>query len=242
MNERVKIGAGMMAEVYSWNGFAYKCFREGYPKEWLEFEYNQQNEVCKSDLPIPRYYESEFPNSIKMELISGISMFDRFNAEGGEVILKDLMTWFMKIHEVKGLDLPDVSAYLYEEIDVSPVGEAEKAYARQCHAEVEQAITEEKVLCHMDYHPLNVMYENGEIRIIDWVDAKNGKPIWDFSRTYVIFYEFAPGLETKLLKQICALTGYPEDIFMKAVYVNALHRLNQSDTERTRKLVELLKK
>ena len=64
----------------------------------------------------------------------------------------------------------------------------------------------------------------------------------DFSRTYVIFYEFAPGLKTKLLKQICALTGYPEDIFMKAVYVNALHRLNQSDTERTRKLVELLKK
>lgn len=29
LSERVGIGAGMMAKVYSWNGFAYKCFSEG---------------------------------------------------------------------------------------------------------------------------------------------------------------------------------------------------------------------
>ncbi|MBE6023422.1 MAG: hypothetical protein E7231_09340 [Cellulosilyticum sp.] len=53
INERIEIGAGMVAKVYSWNEYAYKCFNEGYPKEWIDYEYNQQNEVCKCELPVP---------------------------------------------------------------------------------------------------------------------------------------------------------------------------------------------
>lgn len=35
IDERIEIGAGMVAKVYSWNGYAYECFHEGYPKEWI---------------------------------------------------------------------------------------------------------------------------------------------------------------------------------------------------------------
>ena len=57
--------AGMAAKGYSYNGYAYKSFSEGYPKEEIECEYNLQQEVVKSGLPIPNYYRSEFPTASK---------------------------------------------------------------------------------------------------------------------------------------------------------------------------------
>lgn len=240
LNERTEIGAGMVAKVYSWNGYAYKCFGEGYPKEWIDYEYSQQNEICKSALPVPSYYESEFPNSIKMDLISGVSMFERFETVGKDAVMADFMTWFQKIHEVKGLDLHSVSKYLYQQITTAPITEEQREYAKQYYRDVEMTVPEEEVLCHMDYHTANVMYEGEDIRIIDWVNAKNGKPIWDYARTYVIIYEYAAGLKRRYLKQVLACEGYSEELFMKAVYVSAVHRLNEHDTKRVRQLMKTI--
>lgn len=190
-------------------------------------------------MPVPRYYESDITNSIKMDLINGVSMSDRFKVAAKDAVINDFMTWFKRIHSVKGLQLHSVSEYLYNEIASSSVTDEQKAYARQCHADVENEICEEETLCHMDYHPLNVMYEGDDIRIIDWIGAGVGKPIWDYARTYVIFYEYAAGLTRKYLKQVLALEGYSEDTFMKAVYVNAVHRLNEHDSKRVRQLIRM---
>lgn len=235
--ERMEIGAGMVAKVYSWNGYAYKCFREGYPKEWIEYELSQQNEICKSALPVPRYYASDFPNTIKMDLITGVSMFDRLRDVGSDTVLDDFMLWFPKIHEVEGVTLHSLSKHLLREIDIAPVDEEQRSYAQRCLNDVEQSVSEKDALCHMDYHFLNVMYEGNDIRIIDWVNAKYGKPIWDYARSYVIFYEYAAGLKRKYMKRVMSLEGYSEEIFRKAVYVNALHRLNEHDTKRVRQLI-----
>ena len=112
IKERTEIGEGMVAKVYSWNGFAYKCFHDGYPKEWIDYEYSQQNEVCKSGLPIPHYYESEFQGTIKMDLICGCSMFEKIKSLGKDVVMDDFITWFKKIHEIKHLKLHHVTKYL----------------------------------------------------------------------------------------------------------------------------------
>lgn len=237
INERIEIGAGMVAKVYSWNGYAYKCFNEGYPKEWIDYEYSLQNEVCKSRLPIPHYYESEFLNTIKMDLIHGTSMFECLEAVGKDALMTDFMTWFQRIHEVKGLKLHHVSKHLCRLIDEAPISEDERMYAKQCYMDVQKMVQEEEALCHMDYHTLNVMYEDNDTRIIDWVNAKNGKPIWDYARTYVIFYECAAGLKRNYLKQVLALEGYTQEVFMKAVYVSAICRLNEHDTKRVRQLI-----
>lgn len=240
IKERTEIGEGMVAKVYSWNGFAYKCFNDGYPKEWIDYEYNQQKEVCKSGLPIPHYYESEFQGTIKMDLICGCSMFEKIKSLGKNVVMDDFMTWFKKIHEIKNLKLHHVSKYLGKQIDSAPISEEQKMYTKQCLLEVEKEAVEDEGLCHMDYHTLNVMYENDNIRIIDWVNAKNGKPIWDYARTYVIFYEYAAGLKRNYMKKVLALEGYSEELFMKAVLVSAICRLTEHDTKRVRQLIKLL--
>ena len=84
------------------------------------------------------------------------------------------------------------------------------------------------------------MYAGNDVHIIDWTNAKNGKPIWDYARTYVIFYEYAAGMKTKYLKKVLALTKYLKETFMKAVYVNAIYRLTEHDTKRVRQLMKSL--
>lgn len=42
-------------------------------------------------------------------------------------------------------------------------------------------------LIHLDYHPLNVMVDGGQISgVIDWTNARAGDPRADFARTYAI--------------------------------------------------------
>jgi aminoglycoside phosphotransferase (APT) family kinase protein len=42
-------------------------------------------------------------------------------------------------------------------------------------------------LLHLDYHPLNVMADGGQISgVLDWVNARAGDPRADFARTYAI--------------------------------------------------------
>ncbi|MGN0395506.1 MAG: hypothetical protein ACI4EF_09090, partial [Coprococcus sp.] len=75
------------------------------------------------------------------------------------------------------------------------------------------------------------------VHIIDWTNAKNGKAIWDYARTYVIFYEYAAGMKTKYLKEVLRCKSYPKEIFMKAVYASAVYRLTEHDTKRVRQLI-----
>lgn len=238
LQKRMEVGSGMMAKVYSYNGYAYKCFNDGYPKEWIDYEYKNQKEIMKSGLPIPRYYESEFPNSIKMDLINGVSMYEKIANSGIDTVMAEMMIWFRRIHEVKGLDLKNFSKYILDKINEAPISNEEKACAKQCYLDVDREISEPEVLCHMDYHFLNVMYEGNNVQIIDWVNAKNGKAIWDYARTYVIYYEHASGIKTHYLKEVISYEKYPKEIFMKAVYVSAIHRLTEHDTKRVRQLVK----
>lgn len=237
LNKRNEIGSGMAAKVYSYNGFAYKCYAEDYPKEWIDYENEIQHEIMKSELPVPCYYESEFPNSIKMDLINGISMYDRLLDVGKDIVMAEMMTWFQKIHQVKGLKLHSIPKYILNKIEQAPIGKEEIELAIQCLSRVEDEINEPDVLCHMDYHFLNVMYEEDKIFIIDWTNAKNGKAIWDYARTYVIFYEYAAGMKTKYLNEVLRREKYTKELFMRAVYVSAVFRLTEHDTKRVRQLI-----
>lgn len=236
--ERKEIGSGMAAKVYAYQGFAYKCYAEDYPKEWIDYEYDIQQEIMKSGLPVPHYYESEFPQSIKMDLINGISMYDRLLDAGKDVVMTEMMTWFKKIHQIKGLKLHNILSYMKNKIEQAPVSTAEMKMAMQCIEKVEREVNEPDVLCHMDYHFLNVLYESGDTVIIDWTNAKNGKAIWDYARTYVIFYEYAAGMKTRYLNEVLRCEGYAKNVFMEAVYASAVFRLTEHDTKRVRLLID----
>ena len=65
------IGNGAQAEVFLYHGFAYKVYKESYPAEWIAFEKKQQQAVNKAGLCSVKYYDTDNPHIIKMDLVEG---------------------------------------------------------------------------------------------------------------------------------------------------------------------------
>ncbi|HCW74136.1 MAG TPA: hypothetical protein DHM90_10435 [Clostridiaceae bacterium] len=182
--EKVLIGQGKMAKVYLWNGYAYKFFDDNYPEEWISYEISIQKLINETDLKTVKYYESEFPHSIKMDYIEGISLANRVFHEKYKESIDDLFSLIEGVHRIKGLNLPDLNDYLLETIERMDIEEKVKEKAANYISELPGGNT----LCHLDFHFLNLMYANEEYYIIDWINARNGNPIYDFARSYVILH------------------------------------------------------
>ena len=234
--QRKLIGEGKMAKVYLWEGHAYKCFNEGYPQDWLDYEMHIQNIVHRTGLNTVAYYPCPMPSTIKMDLITGKSLADRVLKEKYKNGVEDLVDLFARMHAIKGLELPKLTPYLKEVMPKVPVDEALKNRALTYIAE----LPDEDVLCHLDFHFLNLMYANDDYTIIDWVNAKSGHPLYDFARSYVILYEFAFRMSGKFLKLIKKSYVYNDTELNKAIFVMALHRLTESDSEKVRTLINQL--
>ena len=68
------IGKGAQAEVLLYHGFAYKVYKESYPAEWIAFEKKQQQAVNKTGLCSVKYYDTDNPYIIKMDLVEGVQL------------------------------------------------------------------------------------------------------------------------------------------------------------------------
>ncbi len=232
--EKVLIGQGKMAKVYLWNGYAYKFFDDNYPEEWISYEISIQKLINETDLKTVKYYESEFPHSIKMDYIEGISLANRVFHEKYKESIDDLFSLIEGVHRIKGLNLPDLNDYLLETIERMDIEEKVKEKAANYISELPGGNT----LCHLDFHFLNLMYANEEYYIIDWINARNGNPIYDFARSYVILHEYAYRLSKKFLKRVKNQPGFFEPDFQKAVYVMAVHRLSEQKSDKVSQLIQ----
>lgn len=227
------IGEGKMAKVYLCDGFAYKCFRKDYPRDWIEYEKSVQDKICKTDLPVVHYYDSEYPNSIKMDYIDGVTLVDRMRAKYPDGIT-DMISNFPQIHRIKGLDLPRLKSYVADEINKLADSDA---LIKENALSLLDELPDGDCLCHCDYHFLNLMYSREKYYIIDWISAKCGNPLFDCARTYVIAYEFAYRLSPKVRKGLINLYDFDEGEFDKAVYTMAVHRLTEYDDRKVRELI-----
>lgn len=184
---QVLIGKGAQADVFRYQGYAYKVYRPAYPEEWILFEKQQQEAVNRAGLCPVRYYDTDDPHIIKMDLIDG-EMLEKKMRGGFEEGFSMLAEAFRRVHEApcSGIRMPRLAdtAGLFldqeERENVLPVIERLSAQAEPC-------------ICHLDLHFLNIMvpYGSGDFVIIDWMNARIAPPVFDYARSYVILKEFA---------------------------------------------------
>lgn len=229
------IGEGFQAKIYYYEGYAYKVFNEDYPIESINYEFNMQNEINKTNLNVVKYYKTDDDHMLKMDFIDGITISEKLrSAKGFKNGLIDIINIQKEIHKVENLNLPKVNSCYKDQINKCTVNEDYKIRA----INYLDSIEEKNNLCHLDIHPLNIMYSKGEYVIIDWPNAKCGNPIHDFARTYVVLYEHAYRLSITYLSLLKKDSEIDNNELSKAIFIAALFRYNDFKNEKLIKVLE----
>lgn len=138
-----------------------------------------------------------------------------------------------KTNSVSNFNIPYLNISLVKAINSINIDEAIKQLAIKYIYDIK----DEKILCHMDYHFFNIMYSYDKYYVIDWMDAKLGNPIYDYARSYVILYEFANEFSNIYLDAIKNQCKLDEADLRKAIYVMAVHRLAERDSDKMKELI-----
>ena len=192
---QVLIGRGAQADVYKYQGYAYKVYKPTYPEEWIRFEISQQETVVNLGLCDICYYVTSDPHVIRMDLIEGIEL-EKKVLEGYLEGFNLLCDAFRKVHQAKipaeGINMPRL-------IDAAALFLTDEEKDKILPVISRLSEKYEPCVCHLDMHFLNIMIPNDaeliadkiKYTIIDWMNARLAPPVFDYARTYVIFDEFA---------------------------------------------------
>jgi len=226
------IGKGKQATVITDGVFAYKVFNDNYPIDWIQYEFDVQNEINKTQLPIIKYHSIVDTNCIKMDYINGDTLgtlLQTSKLKNGVEILIDLQK---KIHTYHDLKLPSFKQDALNQIDQIGITIEYKELFKLILNRVE----DKRNLLHLDFHFLNIMFDK-QYTIIDWVNAKLGHPIYDYARSYVIMNEYVYRLGSKyktlILKDKTIDTSYLDE----AIYIMSILRLREEKSSRTEMLI-----
>ena len=233
---QILIGKGAQADVFRYQGYAYKVYKNTYPAEWIAFEKDQQKAVNAAGLCPVRYYDTDDAHIIKMDLINGEELEKRVRngyIEGFGL----LASAFRKVHvaSIEGIKMPPLIATAGmglsedEQSTILPIIDRLSRKYPSC-------------IYHLDMHFLNIMLLHRpsdeanvasgektfpEYVIIDWMNARIAPAVFDYARTYVIFDEFskeALAIYKQAIEDDIKTLGISDEDFMDAVKVCAIIR------------------
>lgn len=170
-------------------------------------------------------------------VFDGITMAEKFQLEKGfKDNLINMIEIQKKINKIEDLKLLRINAIYKKFIDESSLDAKFKNTALKFLEEIE----DKNNLCHLDYHPLNIMYSNNKYIVIDWCNAKLGNPIYDYARTYIILFEFALRLSKTYLSLIEKDSSIDTKDLNKAIYISVLLRYRETKNDKLLKLLKSL--
>lgn len=187
------IGTGRTAEVFAWgDDRVLKLFMDWCPHSWIESEEKLSRVVYESGLPVPAVdgvIEVDGRRGIIFERVEGGSMFDEMGSNQNGVlryaeILAELHT---TIHSREIPNIPSLRDMIERNIrHAKMLSEEERTGALQ----VLNQMNDGTILCHYDFHPMNVIMSPRGPVIIDWMSACQGNPHADIARTLLMSQGF----------------------------------------------------
>ncbi len=224
--KRQLIGSGKMAKIYVDEDSVFKVFPDSYPLEWLVHEVNVQTEVrAKTNILVPAAELLTQQREIKMSYIQGGTLADRMRKEKYKGALEDLVELQLSIYQYGDLDLPQSHETFDYQIRESQLDKCLKEKGLG----ILQQIDKKHLLCHYDFHFLNILYDEPDYYVIDWGQAKLGNPILDIARTYVVLKQYAQRLANKYLQLTVSKGAFKMEEVQGAIPLMAILRLLEAD-------------
>ncbi|XID94958.1 phosphotransferase [Paenibacillaceae bacterium WGS1546] len=245
MNLGEPIAIGNTAKIYLHDGKIIKVFNDHLPDTEAEYETNKQKLAHAYGLPVPHIYEVTKVNGkqaivmehIKGDTIGSLLFADRSKAKQYTDLSVDIQ---LKIHAVKAPGLEWMSDKLSRQIT-----SAHQLDDKQKNALLERldAIKYDPYLCHGDYHVFNLILNENQVVIIDWVDASSGDVRADVCRTYLLYAQFSADLADLYLRLYCDKSGIRQDeIFLWAPVIAGARLSEHVSSEKASRLIEIVNK
>jgi len=194
------LGSGATTDVYEYGADKVcKLYLEKFGIESVKNEYDKTLDACENGLPAPKVYEIIEYNGrfgLVMERIQGITLKDdsyNFNknciASGAskQEILQSIYDY-----EVNQIKKAVMVLYNLHRKPCKLKSNVKKSLAWHCSnnnylnqdekamiLRIIEDLPDSNHVCHGDPNFNNFIYNNGEIRLIDWVDSTNASPFLD---------------------------------------------------------------
>lgn len=183
------IAEGRTAEVFAWkDGQVLKLLRPGFNPQDIQYEADKVRAVVAAGVQTPAVIDvidHEGRPGIVYERVSGVPMTDLIREQPGELVhlaqvLADLQA---AIHAHQTDALPALSERMSTRLEaVDALVPQEKAHLLK----LMNALADGQAVCHMDFHPFNVLVDGETYTVIDWIDAVSGPPAADVARSALL--------------------------------------------------------
>ena len=184
------IGQGNTAEIFEYGeGKILKLYREGMSQFACEQEFNITQNIYRFLGACPKAYEVvnvDGRYGAIYERIDGQSMLQAMlsNLRSFRKEAKQLAHYHCAIQKPVDFALPTVKEKLKRDIKrAEELTEDEKDKLYQYI----DTLPEGSSLCHFDFHPDNIILQDGNAVIIDWLTACVGDRLSDVARTSILF-------------------------------------------------------
>lgn len=181
---------GRTADVYAWDdGFVLKLFHNKFPVEDVEYEYKIAKAVHTSGIKSPAVEEIVQVNGrygLIYERIRGKTMLSLLKHAPWKVFqfAELLAQYHFQMHTCDfNAEVPEQKTKIQDKIkraDALPV------YLKPKLLTALGTLPGGNKVCHGDFHPDNILINEDESIIIDWIDASKGNPLADVARTSVL--------------------------------------------------------
>lgn len=184
------LARGRTADVHEWEeGTVLKHFHNWFSLEDIQYEQMIARAVHASGVRSPAVRELinvQGRNGLVYERVAGASMLETFQrrpwraAPLGRTLAELHAHMHACVFEAK---VPDQRGRLQRKIgraDALPTP-LKTALLNSLHS-----LPENNRVCHGDFHPANVLMDENDAVIIDWIDASRGNPLADVARTSIV--------------------------------------------------------
>lgn len=183
------MGVGNTAEVYLWEEKEIlKLFYKDVHESIIEKEFLASQEVQNLGLPTPKVGDkTSYQNrtGIIYEKIDGVTLTEQLAKDPMNVgkEARKFAELHFHIHCVKSSALSDIHEILNSHINRCNRLTLEQ---KEKIAMYTEKLPTNQTVCHMDFHPDNILISKQGPIVIDWMTAGCGNPFADVARTVII--------------------------------------------------------
>ena len=195
------LGRGNTAEVIEYGeNKVYKLFFEGYPREYINQEYNNAQELYALGLNVPKPYavvEVGKRTGIVYEMIKGKSLYHLItdDVEIDDKWLEKFVKLQNELFEKHTKNVVSYKDFLGEMIKSKPNRDQELL------GEIDM-LPEGDFLLHGDFHPNNILVkEDNTFVVIDLMNVCHGPKEYEIARTYYLLKDIDDILAEKYLEK-----------------------------------------